>query len=254
MKTILNNAITCSTDYNYIHYLYKLVDSLHVNNTDADIFVRLVDFTPAQFKEVKSKISNKRVEYILDEPNLSNRKDILKDVDCAMHYVYGVDVCKTGSKNIKKLLYSKRSVYTCHSRFKTINMLLDKGYSNVLSLDVDTVVVKDINHMFDNHVYDVSIVPTYIDGGIELWYNEGLLHICNTPQSVIFFKDVESFIFNSGRHFEWNIDSEALGKCFARRQDLRIGYLDDAYKDREFNDDSYMWSGDSIGKYNEKFK
>jgi len=254
MKTTSNNAITCSTDYNYIHYLYKLVDSLYVNNTDAAVFVRLVDFTPAQFEEVKSKITNKKVEYILDEPNLSNRKDILKDVDHAMHYIYGVDVCKTGSKNIKRLLYSKRSVYTCHSRFKTISMLLNKGYSTVLSLDVDTVVIRDINHMFNNHEYDVSIVPTYIDGNTELWYNEGLLHISNTPQSVLFFKEVEDFIFDSDRYFEWNIDSEALGECFARRQNLRVGYLDDAYKDKEFDDDSYMWSGDSINKYNDKFK
>ena len=254
MKTTLNNAITCSTDYNYIHYLYKLVDSLHANNTDADIFVRLVDFTPAQFEEIKSNITNNRVEYILDEPVLSNRKDILKDVDCAMHYIYGVDVCKTGSKNIKRLLYSRRSVYTCHSRFKTISMLLNKGYKNVLSLDVDTVVIKDINHMFDNQTYDVSIVPTYTGDRVELWYNEGLLHICNTTESVIFFKSVENFIFDSGRYFEWNIDSEALGVCFAERPDLKVGYLNNTYKDREFNDDSYMWSGDSIHKYNTKFK
>ncbi|GEM_PF-4102090 len=254
MKTTSNNAITCSTDYNYIHYLYKLVDSLHANNTDADIFIRIVDFTPDQFEEVRSKITSNKVEYIIDQPNLSNRKDILKDVDSAMHYVYGVDVCRNGSKNIKKLLYSKRSVYTCHSRFKTISMLLNRGYNNVLSLDVDTVVIKDINHMFNNHTYDVSIVPTYTSNKIELWYNEGLLHIGNTPQSVLFFKDVENFIFNSGRHFEWNIDSEALDRCFAKRQDLRVGYLDNTYKDREFNDDSYMWSGDSICKYNERFK
>jgi hypothetical protein len=171
-----------------------------------------------------------------------------------MHYIYGVDVCKTGSKNIKRLLYSKRSVYTCHSRFKTISMLLNKGYSTVLSLDVDTVVIRDINHMFNNHEYDVSIVPTYINGNTELWYNEGLLHISNTPQSVLFFKEVEDFIFDSDRYFEWNIDSEALGECFAGRQNLRVGYLDDAYKDKEFDDDSYMWSGDSINKYNDKFK
>ena len=47
---------------------------------------------------------------------------------------------------------------------------------------------------------------------------------------------------------------KALGKCFTEGLDLKVGYLDDAYKDREFNDDSYMWSGDSIHKYNTKFK
>ena len=45
MKTILNNAILCSTDYNYIGYLKKLLSSINKAKVNADIFVRLVDFT-----------------------------------------------------------------------------------------------------------------------------------------------------------------------------------------------------------------
>ena len=84
-----------------------------------------------------------------------------------------------------------------------------------------------------------------------------------TPQLIITFydytnptekKDVEDFIFDSGRYFEWNIDSEALGRCYDDYQELRVGHLGDTYKDKEFRDDSYMWSGDSINKYNDKFK
>ena len=110
MKTTSNNAITCSTDYNYKHYLFKLLDSIKEHKVDADVYVRLVDFTVDQVNEVKLQYD---VNFIIDRPELSNRKDILKDVSHAMHYTYGLDLMKTGTKNIRKLLYSKRSVYTC---------------------------------------------------------------------------------------------------------------------------------------------
>ncbi len=34
---------------------------------------------------------------------------------------------------------------------------------------------------------------------------------------------------------------------------IDIGLLDDSYKDREFNNKSYMWSGDGVNKYKNKF-
>ena len=250
MKTILNNAITCSTDYNYIHYLFKLLDSINKNKVDADIFVRLVDFTIDQVNEVKLLYD---ANFIIDDPDLSNKKDILKDVSHAMHYTYGLDLLKTGKKNIKKLLYSKRSVYTCHSRFKTINKLLSDGYKNILSLDVDTIVKKDINHLFKNNDKDLWVVPT-IEEGIEYYFhNEGLLLINNNDKTQVFFKDVEDYIFNQNKRcFEWNIDSEALENVYKDNK-IELGFLDNSYKDKKFSDDAYMWSGDTTNKFDNKF-
>ena len=249
MKTTSNNAITCSTDYNYKHYLFKLLDSIKEHKVDADVYVRLVDFTVDQVNEVKLQYD---VNFIIDRPELSNRKDILKDVSHAMHYTYGLDLMKTGTKNIRKLLYSKRSVYTCHSRFKTINKLLKDNYKNVLSLDVDTIIKKDINHLFEDSDKDLWVVPTTEEGVEYYFHNEGLLLIGNNEKSRTFFKDVESYIFDSERYFEWNVDSEALENVHENCP-LNLGFLDTTYKDKEFNDDAYMWSGDTTNKFDKRF-
>ena len=249
MKTILNNAILCSTDYNYISYLKKFLNSIEETKVNADIFVRLVDFTVEQVNEIKLEYD---CNVIVERPNLNNKKNILKDVDKAMHHVYGVDLLKTGRKNIKKLLYSERSVYTCHSRFKTINSLLQKGYKNILSLDVDTLIVNDINHIFQNLKNDLYVVPQTEKGQEYYFHNEGLLLIKNTNQSKKFFKYVEEYIFNEKKWIGWNIDTEALEAAY-KDNNISLGFLSDKYKDRKFRDDSFMWSGDSINKYNEKF-
>ena len=251
MKITSNNAITCSTDYNYIHYLFKLLKSIEDNKIDADVYVRLVDFDEDQITEVMSRYD---VNYIIDNPDLSNRKDILKDVTHAMHYTYGLDLLKTGRKNIKKLLYSKRSVYTCHSRFKTINSLLDQNYKNVLSLDVDTLVKKDINHLFVNKENHDLRTVTIIEEGIEYFFhNEGLLLIGNSDASKDFFQRVEDYIFETGKRcFEWNVDSEALENVY-EESDINLGFIDKLYKDTEFSKDAFMWSGDTTSKYDKRF-
>ncbi len=249
MRITSNNAITCSTDYNYKHYLYKLLDSIKENNVDVDVYVRLVDFTVEQINEVKLQYD---ANFIIDRPELSNVKNILKDIGKSMHYNFDVNILKQGKKNINKLLYSKRSVYTCHSRFKTINKLLQYNYNFVLSLDVDTLIKKDINHLFDKKDKDLWVVPT-IEEEIEYYFhNEGLLLIKNTNKSKVFFKEIERYIFNNKRYEEWNVDSEAL-EYTQEKYPLSLGFLDILYKDKHFNKDAYMWSGDSINKFNKKF-
>jgi hypothetical protein len=79
MKTILNNAITCSTDYNYVKYLYPFLDSLINVDIKADIFVRVVDFTEEQLYEIKSKYKN--INIIEDHPLMSEKKTLLKTSD-----------------------------------------------------------------------------------------------------------------------------------------------------------------------------
>ena len=251
MKITSTNAITCSTDYNYVNFLYKLLDSIEEHNIHADVYVRLVDFTEEQSNEVASRYN---INLINDNPKLSSRRDVLKDVSHAMHYTYGLDLLNTCRKNIKKLLYSKRSVYTCHSRFKTINKLLEQRYKNILSLDVDTLVKKNIDHLFDNEEkYDLRTV-TIIEEGIEYYFhNEGLLLIGNSNESRNFFGKIEDYIFNNGeRYLEWNVDSEALENVY-KDSNLSLGFIDKLYKDTEFSEEAYMWSGDTNSKYDKRF-
>ena len=46
------SAITISTDYNYITYLKRALDTLYKNGTNADIYVYAVNFTDVQIDEL----------------------------------------------------------------------------------------------------------------------------------------------------------------------------------------------------------
>jgi len=137
------NAIAIATDYNYKHYLKVILTTLKKVECKVDIFVRLVDFTKEQIEEMKLLYD---VNFIIDNPNMSNKKTIFKTKDRVdIEYIYKVK----NIKDIKKILYSPRSFYTCHSRFKSIKELLEQGYDNILTLDCDTVVLKNFDEVFN---------------------------------------------------------------------------------------------------------
>ena len=90
--------------------------------------------------------------------------------------------------------------------------------------------------------------------GIEYYFhNEGLLLIGNSNESRNFFGKIEDYIFNNGeRYLEWNVDSEALENVY-KDSNLSLGFIDKLYKDTEFSEEAYMWSGDTNSKYDKRF-
>ena len=242
MKTILNNAITCSTDYNYVKYLYPFLDSLINVDIKADIFVRVVDFTEEQLYEIKSKYKN--INIIEDHPLMSEKKTLLKTSDkVILNNVYKIK----NILDIKKVLYSPRSFYTCHSRFLSINELLKKNY-NVLSLDVDTIALKNFDEVF-NLNYDILTVKSESNG--DIFSNEGFLLFKNTEINKSYIDKIVNYIFTENNFTNWNADHYALHKFKPNNIDIHL--LDETYKDRKHLDDSIMWTGDANNKYNEKF-
>lgn len=260
-------AITFSSDANYIKYVNCLAGTL-INNITGDIFCRCVDMTQQDIDRIKFRDN---INLIYDVPNLNNTKTILKDNTASIYYHYGI-----GRNNIRKLatlLYSERSVYTCHSRFKTINELLTKGYEHILCLDVDSIILRSIDHMLDCvDNYDLMTLVTYIEPGeiieyhgndyyknetgisMRCLFNEGMLLIKNTDISRKFWFEVEQTIFEDNNWLEWNQDSNILNKLLNNEfKDLKIYDCDTRYKDGECNDDSYIWSGESVTKSNKKF-
>lgn len=248
------NVIAISTDYNYIDYTLKLLDSLLYNQVNADIFLRAIDFDYYQQQKLREILDNLpgniRLHY--DNPNYSNKKTILKDVGSGVTTVYDVNIAKTGSKNLKRLLYSPRSVYACHSRFKSINSLLDEGYKTVLCLDADTIVNNNIDHIFEWNDHDLYVVPTFQDSEVLYFHNEGFLLMNNNARTKTYFKKVHQYIFTGERYLEWNVDTTALTDSLLLCE-LKIGTVGDEYKDKKHIASSYMWSGDGVNKYEKKF-
>ena len=244
MKTTSNNAITCSTDYNYLKFLYPFLDSLFSVNSKLDIFVRLVDFTENQIEEVKNKFDN--IELIIDNPNLSEKRTLFKTKEkYEIKNLYNI-------KNIlglRKVLYSPRSFYTCHSRFLSINELLQKNY-NVLSLDVDTLVLKNFDNIFNKLESDIYSVISPLDD--DKFCNEGFLLFKNNNKVKDLINKINNYIFTEGNYINWNADHYAL-HTFFNENELSLKLLDSKYKDKAHNIDSIMWSGDGAKKFKETF-
>jgi len=245
MKTTSNNALTCSTDYNYLKFLYPFLDSLQSVNTTIEIFVRLVDFTEDQVKEVKDRYPD--INLIIDNPKLSEKRTLFKTKEkYEIKHLYGI-------KNIlglKKVLYSPRSFYTCHSRFLSINELLLKGY-NVLSLDVDTIALKNFDDIFYNLKSDIYSVIAPKDN--DKFCNEGFLLFKNNVKVKDLIKKINNYIFTEGNYVSWNADHYAL-HTFYDENKLSLKLLDSKYKDKTHSIDSVMWSGDGAKKFKETFK
>lgn len=243
MKTISNNAIVCSTDYNYVKYLNTLLTTLKRVNSKIEVFVRLVDFTIDQVNEVKLLYD---CNFIIDNPNLSNEKTLFKTKNFKeLGSVYNIK----NIKELKKVLYSPRSFYTCHSRFKTIQELLDKDY-NVLSLDCDTIVLKNFDNIFNNITHDLYTVENKNDN--DIFCNEGFLLFKNTKSNKELIRKINKFLFEDKNYLDWDGDHKALHNFFDEDKNS-IKLLSDIYKDKKHRDNSIMWSGDGKNKYEEKF-
>jgi len=243
MKTILNNAITCSTDYNYIKYLDTFIQTYQKTGMNTKLFVRLIDFTNNQKDNIIKKY--KDVYFIIDNPNLSSKKTLFKTKEKKeISHVYKI-------KNIfdmKKILYSPRSFYTCHSRFKTINELLKNNY-NVLSLDVDTIFLQNFDHLFDSLKYDILTVTDVNNS--DIFCNEGFLLFKNNKINMDYINKIHNYIFKEKNFYNWDADHHALHTFYT--DEIQINLLDYKYKDKNHHDDSIMWSGDGYNKYKEKF-
>ena len=269
-KCINKSAITISTDYNYITYLKRALDTLYKHGTIADVYVYAVNFTDDQINELD--VYN--IQIIRDNKHtLSTCKNMVKDMEIEDTEMYHGVLSDVG-KHLKSLLYSEQSVYTCHSRFKSINILLDKGYKNILCVDADTLFNKNIDHMFDKTDKDMYVVPEiikeedfYIETGhnnvpvsweliknspertyMNFFGNEGMLFINNTKKTISFFNDVHNFIFTGNKWCEWDADADALDNIMSIKP-IDIGVLDFNYKDSYCDVESYIWSGDGMGKY-----
>lgn len=254
MKTTSDFCVAFSVDDNYIKYAVSLLRGLKQYCTDADIVCRAIDMCDDNI--VRLEHAHDNVMIIRDNPQAKTTRTIFKKLDdpTELYWTYkGRINTREGIKNIQKTMYSERAVYSCHSRFKTIIELLPH-YKRIMTLDVDTIVRSNIDHMFRDYVdSELYIVPIREEGVVKLFNNEGLLLIANTVRALSFFNKVHDYIYTDDKHLEWDIDTEALTETYSD-SNLSIGHLEQTYKDKKHLDESIMWSGDGPRKKQTRFK
>ena len=226
------NAITFTSDSNYMNYTINLLKSFEKNCKGIEVYYRGVNITP----EEEYELNKFDVNCCRDKKNLSTKRDLIKSKDNQL--------LVNNKPIISQILYSEAIAYTCHSRFKNISYLLKKGYDTILALDADSYINKNIDDLFENYKqYDLCSIPD----GKDFFRNEGLLLINNSKNIKRFFKEVERYLFKQGHFKEWDSDGYIMAKL-QKIYKLNLGALDPLYKSRP-DKDAYIWSGDGVIKH-----
>ena len=114
------SAITISSDYKYVKYLKRALDTINIHGTIADIYVYAVNFTDKQIHD----LDGYNIQIIRDNNHLlSTCNNIIKTGEIEDNTNRNAGILSKDIKHISSLLYSEQGVYTCHSRFKNIKVI-----------------------------------------------------------------------------------------------------------------------------------
>lgn len=250
-------VITTTVDSNYLKYLFCLVKSIRVNSPNTEVHCRLVNITDdTVVNNLKTILPEIKIE--LDYTNLTGKR---KNLRASGELLYGTSVleclAKPHKKGMPRFLSSDLQCYTSNTRFRNIKKLLDEGYSDVLYLDADTIVrknIEDLQPVLSNNdvCCTVSYCPRYIN---QRCWECSFLYVKNSIVTKGFITDViyetESDMFN------WDSDQLALEKIYDAKYDgilslnENVKHIEDlaALHGRELSQESYVWAGSGSTKF-----
>lgn len=251
----MNVAITFSFNQKYIKYCYALCNSIISNvKTKHTVYARCVNVCDTDVQQLRSKYPD--YTFIQDNKNLGtelayNKKEIPANTNIVKSVIYDRAARKKLIKNneykhdVCVSKYSEEIVYTCHSRFANILELTEQDV--IICLDVDSIFNKDINLLLNDIVdYDVMIYTDHTGNCNE----EGTLILNCTSDTLRYIRKVWSDIQHD-KH-DWDVDGKSLTKHLpiVKRKQLDLHL----YKNKSFDPEAVIWSGDSHVKNDIRYK
>ena len=243
--------VITTTDSNYLDKYLILLKSLTRNASSCDIHVRLVHGTDDEAAKILSINGNTNI--IRDETALNCNKTILNP---------GMDPFHPSMKSLRTRLLSEKVIYCAMSKFGNARFLLESGYDNILAIDADSIVRKDLNELVELiQIYDFMArietrVPTAFIDPNETMLSEGVMCFRNTPASTIFVEEMASRIEQARGTdlYNWSMDTIMLVSVFKKyKPTLKFNGLPHSYKDITYNNNTHIWSGQGSGKNDEKY-
>lgn len=246
---MLNIAVT--TDSNFLYYTVVLIKSI-IANTDSCLgwlFVRLVDCDNNIHNIVKS-ISPK-IRIIIDNANLSRKNTIM---------MRGVDVNHPRFSSLRARLCSPHHCYCAHSKFSNLQELLNLELDNILILDADKIVRRNLEPLVSNlYSYDMCLkrenISTFLDiRGMRI-YSEAVMVFKNTQHTRMFARTLLDEYNEVKKTSKFDIDSDttSLAKTVHKYSCVSILDMPPEYQDTSMSDDSYIWSGQANVKQSDRF-
>lgn len=249
-------VVTTTVDKNYLEYLFCLVKSVRVNSPSTLVHCRLVNITDnSVIDNLKRIFPNIIIE--LDSTNLTSKRRNLRASGELLHGSSILDcLARQHKKGMPRFLCSDIQCYTSNTRFRNIKKLLQEGHQDVIYMDADTIVRKNIEDLQSylsksDLCCTVSYCPRYLN---KRCWECSFLYVKNGDLVKAFIDEVifetESDMFN------WDSDQIALEKVYDTKfydtlilnEDVK--HIEDlsALHGRELSFNSYIWAGSGSTK------
>lgn len=250
-------VITTTVDNNYLKYLFCLVRSIRVNSPNTAMHCRLVNIAEDSVVDhLKAILPGIKIE--LDYTNLTTKR---KNLRASGELLYGTSVleclAKPHKKGVPRFLSSDLQCYTSNTRFRNIKKLLEEGHRDVIYLDADTIVKKNIEDLQpylskSDVCCTVSYCPRYTN---KRCWECSFLYVKNSNFTKEFIADV--ILETESDMFNWDSDQLALEKVYDTTYDgiislnENVKHIEDlaALHGRELSSESYIWAGSGSTKF-----
>lgn len=253
---VMSIVTTFAFNNAYYKYASLLCKTLYDNNNH-DAYIRCVNVDIVRLDSLRKKYPC--YTFVDDRRKLNTEKTYTKnEIDYRSQTTssiifdknYRSLYLKNRHKNdtdIKK--YSEEAVYTCHSRFKNISEILEQDiFNTIVVIDVDTIVNKPLACIEEYmNGYDIAV---HIDNNGD-YTEEGCFFLKNNERIKNYINDVYNTVMKDCNN--WDIDGQAMRQCMTST--IKIKQLDiNKFKNKNFQKDAIMWSGDSNVKNNAYYK
>lgn len=270
----MDKLIIISTcDEEYVPILKPFLRSLRKNTTCVQPYVRFINTSEKTLKEVKEEfpflwVSEDRKELDTKRKHLNKRGILLQE-----EFDRGFKKSLTGFRGAR-WLYSDKMAYCSNIRYNSINRALAGGVKHILMTDIDAIVRKDLNELYDTiKSHDLCVVCSNDEDfaqrqlceeetrnlrfpELDEFYHGGFIGVRNSPTMRKIFQKIEKNI----NLYDWDSDEQVIAKIFSEYEkkidiyNLPRKYKDEGLYDPElgypvFQEDSVVWSGTANSKY-----
>ena len=273
----MDKLIIISTcDQEYIPILKPFLRSLRKNATCVQPYIRFVNTNPESIEE--SIYIYPDLWFTIEQKELDSKRKHLNKRGILLQEEFdrGFKEKLTEFRGAR-WLYSDKMAYCSNIRYNTLNTTLSAGFKHVLMTDIDLIVRKDLNELYDLiKSHDLCVVCFNEDDFEERQYCEkitkelrfpdlgefyhgGLIGVRNSPLMQKIFQKIEKNI----NLYDWDSDELVISEIFAEHEkEIDIHNLPRKYKDEGlyskaencpiFQKDSVIWSGTANTKYTNK--
>lgn len=202
------NTILSIADQKYCKYLKTLISSIAVNFKDVHVHLHLINVSPSEQDELLCLYSN--ITFTSEEVKIDDSQSF--------------------------------SAYCANVRVRVMRKLLESGIDNLLYLDADSIVRKDLTPLF-RLLKNTDLIIHHRHSDVEAWrFNTGAIAIRNNTKVILFMQNWEKNL--ESLTYSWYGDQISFSRTYDHlKNELCIKNLPMKYSDWQFSPFSLIWTG-----------